>query len=283
MRRLRLRLRRHRGDRRRRPARGADADLPARRRVVRRARWRPATGRARRRPRGEPRRGRGRRGRDPASGAGAARLRSGPDELRGAAPGGRARRGGRGRRRSRGRQRGVLAFQAIGASTATFGEIRDRAELVVVWRADPAATNPRLLGRLRLDRAARGRGRSSSSTRGAPPPPTRPTRSSSSTPRCDFEALWALRALVGDAPLDRDRIGDLPLAGLDDLAERLRGARHVALIHGALDELGALALSSLVRDLSRDRHAVTLGAARRRQRARRRGRDRLADRLRRAR
>ena len=48
------------------------------------------------------------------------------------------------------------AYQAIGASTATFGEIRDRAELVVVWRADPAVTHPRLLGRLRLDRAARG-------------------------------------------------------------------------------------------------------------------------------
>ena len=71
----------------------------------------------------------------------------------------------------------------------------------------------------------------------------------------DFEALWALRALVAGAPLDRDRAGELPL---DDLAERLRAARHVAFLHGALDELEALALLSLVRDLSRDRHAVTL-------------------------
>ena len=39
------------------------------------------------------------------------------------------------------------AYQAIGSSTATFGEIRDRAELVVVWRADPIDTNPRLLER----------------------------------------------------------------------------------------------------------------------------------------
>src|SRR4051812_42832991 len=29
------------------------------------------------------------------------------------------------------------AYQAIGSSTATFGDIRDRAELVVAWRADP--------------------------------------------------------------------------------------------------------------------------------------------------
>ena len=34
------------------------------------------------------------------------------------------------------------------------------------------------------------------------------------------------------------------------------------MIHGDLDELGALALSALVRDLARDRHAVTLGLRR---------------------
>ena len=43
-----------------------------------------------------------------------------------------------------------FAYQTIGASTATFGEIRDRAELVVAWRADPVVTHPRLLERLRV-------------------------------------------------------------------------------------------------------------------------------------
>src|SRR4051812_7113696 len=43
-----------------------------------------------------------------------------------------------------------LAFQARGASTATLGEVRDRADTVVVWRADPVVTHPRLLERLRL-------------------------------------------------------------------------------------------------------------------------------------
>jgi formylmethanofuran dehydrogenase subunit B len=154
---------------------------------------------------------------------------------------------------------GILAYQAVGSSTATLGEIRDRAELVVAWRADPAVTNPRLLGRLRLDRATRGSRvlvvvdaqRSATAEEADAFVELDPAR--------DFEALWALRALTGDAPLDRDRAGELPLDGLDELAERLRGARHVALIHAALDELAALALLSLVRDLSRDRHAVTLG------------------------
>jgi formylmethanofuran dehydrogenase subunit B len=152
-----------------------------------------------------------------------------------------------------------LAYQAIGSSTATFGEIRDRAQLVVAWRADPAATNPRLLGRLRLDRGARG-------------PRTLVVVDATSTATAqeadafveldaaqDFEALWALRALVTRAPLDRERAGGLPLDALGELAERLLGVDHLAVIHGALDELSALALFSLVRDLARDRHAVTLG------------------------
>ena len=42
------------------------------------------------------------------------------------------------------------AFSARGASTAMLGDIRDRAEVVVLWRADPATTHPRLLERLRL-------------------------------------------------------------------------------------------------------------------------------------
>ena len=115
-----------------------------------------------------------------------------------------------------------LAYAAIGSSTATFGEIRDRAELVVVWRAD----NPRLLERLRPRALVELDG--------------------------DFETLWELRARVKGAPL-RD-----PTPELDDLARRLLDARHVAFIHGALDELDALALFELVRDLNRDRHAVTL-------------------------
>ena len=155
-----------------------------------------------------------------------------------------------------------LAHQAIGSSTATFGEIRDRAGLVVAWRADPALTNPRLLGRLRLDRAARG-----SRTLVVVDAHRTATAEEADVfveldAARDFEALWALRALVGRAPLDRERAGELPLGALDELADRLAGARHVALLYGAEaahDELGALALFALVRDLSRDRHAVALG------------------------
>ena len=40
---------------------------------------------------------------------------------------------------------GAPAFPLRGSSTATLGEIRDRSELVVVWREDPETTHPRLL------------------------------------------------------------------------------------------------------------------------------------------
>jgi formylmethanofuran dehydrogenase subunit B len=150
---------------------------------------------------------------------------------------------------------GGSAYPTIGSSTATFGEIRDRAELVVVWQADPAVTNPRLLGRLSLDRASR-------SSRALVVVDTQRTATAEEADAFvgldaarGFEALWALRARVGGG----DRIEEPPL---DDLAERMLAARHVALLHGGVDELSALALFSLVRDLSRDRHAVTLGLRR---------------------
>ncbi|HEX6743286.1 MAG TPA: hypothetical protein VF087_03710 [Solirubrobacteraceae bacterium] len=153
-----------------------------------------------------------------------------------------------------------LAHQALGSSTATFGEIRDRAELVVAWRADPVVTHPRLLGRLRLERGARG-------ARTLVVVDERRTATAEEADAFveldaaqDLEALSALRALVASVPLDGDRVS--ALEGLRELAERLRSAEHVAVLYGAGvagDELGALALFALVRDLARERHAVTLG------------------------
>ena len=43
---------------------------------------------------------------------------------------------------------GAPAVPLRGASTATLGEIRDRSQVVVVWREDPETTHPRLLERL---------------------------------------------------------------------------------------------------------------------------------------
>ena len=151
------------------------------------------------------------------------------------------------------------ASQALGVSTATFGDIRDRAELVVAWRADPVATNPRLLPRLRLDRAGRAAERTlvvvdaqRSATAGEA------DEFIELAPELDFEALWALRALARDVPLDRDLAARLPLDALGQLARRLRASRYGAVLHAPAGYANALALLALVRDLARVAHVVAL-------------------------
>jgi formylmethanofuran dehydrogenase subunit B len=151
------------------------------------------------------------------------------------------------------------ASQAIGLSTATFGDLRDRAELVVVWRADPVTSNPRLLPRLRLDRA----GRAVDRTLVAVDAQRTATAQEADEfielpPELAFEALWALRALIRDVPLDRDLAARLPLDPLEQLAGRLRGCSYGAVLHGPAGYANALALLALVRDLARFTHVVAL-------------------------
>ena len=151
------------------------------------------------------------------------------------------------------------ASEAIGLSTATFGDLRDRAELVVVWREDPVASNPRLLPRLCLDRAGRATGRTlvvvdAQRTATA----DEADEFLELAPELDFEALWAVRALVRDVPLDRDLAARLPLDALEQLAGRLRACEYGAVLHGPAVYVNALALLALVRDLARVAHVVAL-------------------------
>jgi len=141
-----------------------------------------------------------------------------------------------------------LAFQARGASTATLGEVRDRADVVVVWRADPATTHPRLFERLRLPDAGR-------------PLIVVDERQTATAAQADtflelpagrdVEALWTLRALIRDAPVASE-------PPLDDLAARLRGFRYAAILHHVHGHVEALGLHALVRDLSQVTHAVAV-------------------------
>src|SRR5690606_31773960 len=46
------------------------------------------------------------------------------------------------------KQASLLATQRVGLSTCTLGEIRHRADLIIIWGADPISSHPRLLERL---------------------------------------------------------------------------------------------------------------------------------------
>ena len=162
-----------------------------------------------------------------------------------------------------------LAFQARGASTATLGDVRDRADVVVIWRADPATTHPRLLERLRLPDANRELivvdERRTATAEEADTFIELPADR-------DVEALWTLRALVREAPVASD-------APLDDLAARLRGSRSAAILHHVRGQVEALGLQRarprpLPGHARRHRDAPPRG-----QRRRRRGRARVADRV----
>jgi formylmethanofuran dehydrogenase subunit B len=162
------------------------------------------------------------------------------------------------------------AAQDVGLSTATFGDVRDRADLAVVWRADPVVSNPRLLPRLRLDRAGRAAG-GGDRERTLVVIDGRRTATADEAdafielpPELDFEALWTMRALVRGVPLDRELAAQLPLTALGQLADRLRACRYGAVLHGAglaasaAGYVDALALLALVRDLARRAHVVAL-------------------------
>src|SRR5947207_11870564 len=153
----------------------------------------------------------------------------------------------------------AAASQAIGLSTSTFGDLRDRAEFVVVWRADPVASNPRLLPRLRLDRA----GRAAERTLVVVDAQRTATADEADEfielpPELDFEALWVMRALVREVSLDSDRAARLPLGHLERLAGGLRACSYGAVLHGPAGYANALALLALVRDLARVAHVVAL-------------------------
>jgi formylmethanofuran dehydrogenase subunit B len=148
---------------------------------------------------------------------------------------------------------GAPAIPLRGASSATLGEIRDRSQLVIIWREDPEATHPRLLERLDVD----GEGRTLVVIDDA---------DTATVGRADVRLTWPreddLRALTSLHVLERGlevRSGDLV-----DLIERLHAVPHAAFIYGAGLTAGAggqrraLALHELVRELCQERHAVTL-------------------------
>ncbi len=160
---------------------------------------------------------------------------------------------------------GGPAVPLRGASSATLGEIRDRSRLVVIWREDPETTHPRL-----LDRLGFGGGDA------APLPDDDRTlvvvggRDTATAARADERLRWArerdLEALTQLHALHRglrSRPSDLA-AELDRLLVRITAVPHVAFVYGSGLAAGAggqrraLALHELVRDLSHERHVVTL-------------------------
>lgn len=135
----------------------------------------------------------------------------------------------------------IQAFQNVGKTTSTLGEIKNRSDLVIYWGANPAANQPRLLSKQTVDPPGlfvpRGR-----KDRTLVVVDIRPTETSAQAdlflqikPGSDFECLWTLRALAAGIELDAKLVLDqtgIELSVWLDLMNRMKRAQYGALLFG---------------------------------------------------
>jgi formylmethanofuran dehydrogenase subunit B len=154
---------------------------------------------------------------------------------------------------------GTPAVSLRGASSATLGEIRDRARLLVIWREDPETSHPRLLERLGFGRDASERTLVVIGDRDTSTAARAEHRVGWDAGR-DLEALVALHAMQRGVAASADDLA----SQLARLLALIEAVPHVAFVYGTALTTGAggqrraLALHELVRALCRERHAVTL-------------------------
>jgi formylmethanofuran dehydrogenase subunit B len=133
-----------------------------------------------------------------------------------------------------------MAFQGVGEVTCSLGEVKNRADLVIFWGSNPAESHPRHWGRY------------STMPKGLFVPNGRKDRTvvvvdvrrSKSVPaadiflqikpRKDFEALWALRALVKGIELDASVAEEtgIPLEQMKDLVQQMKTCKFGILFFG---------------------------------------------------
>ncbi len=133
-----------------------------------------------------------------------------------------------------------MAFQGTGESTASLGEIKNRADFILYWGGNPVEAHPRHFERYSAKAKAAylpgGR-----ADRAIVMVDVRKTRSASEAdiflqvkPGSDFEVLWALRALVRGKYVDdtiEARTG-IPLEALQDLVERMKNCQFGVIFFG---------------------------------------------------
>ena len=134
-----------------------------------------------------------------------------------------------------------IAFQNVGEVTCSLGEVRNRADLIIFWGSNPAESHPRHFTRYSL--MPKGmfvpRGRKD---RSCVVVDVRRTKSAKAAdvfiqvkPRCDFEALWTLRALAQDIDLEPEQVEadtGQPLTVWQDLMGRMKAAKFGVIFFG---------------------------------------------------
>jgi formylmethanofuran dehydrogenase subunit B len=155
-----------------------------------------------------------------------------------------------------------MAIQQVGESTSSLGEVRNRADLVLFWGADPAQSHPRHFERYSVDPAGLfvPRGRADRTVVVIDSEETATSRLADVflkiRPDADFEVIWSLRQLLRGISLPPSFDAGVPARQLQDLADRMTACRYGAVFFGlglaqrGIGHKNVEALLSLVDDLN---------------------------------
>jgi formylmethanofuran dehydrogenase subunit B len=156
----------------------------------------------------------------------------------------------------------IMAIQQVGESTCSLGEVRNRADLVVFWGADPAVTHPRHFERYSADAAGLfvPGGRADRHIVVIDSEVTETSRLADTFIHIqrdtDFELIWALRQLLRGIELPESFDIGLPHKLLRRLAEQLSSCHYGAVFFGlglaqrSIGHKNVEALLKLVEDLN---------------------------------
>ncbi|MBX6365842.1 MAG: formylmethanofuran dehydrogenase subunit B, partial [Gemmatimonadetes bacterium] len=153
----------------------------------------------------------------------------------------------------------LLAFPRIGQVTATLGEVRNRADLLVFWGVDPDTVHPGFMARYAAPAPDAPPRTVLAVDVGAARAPADIAERIEVPAEREVEVLWALRARIRGRRIDAPHgaADGWPDVRLRELAARLLGCRYGVILHDAeppaerRDPMRAMALAALVADANR--------------------------------
>lgn len=156
----------------------------------------------------------------------------------------------------------IMAIQQVGESTCSLGEVRNRADLVIFWGADPAKSHPRHFERYSVD--AKGlfvpRGRADRHIVVIDSEETETSQLADTfikiRPGADFDTIWAIRQLLRGIEIPETADVGVPRLQLQELSQQMASCRYGAVFFGlglaqsGLGHTNVEALLRLVKDLN---------------------------------
>ncbi len=155
----------------------------------------------------------------------------------------------------------IVAMQSVGISTCTMGEVKQRADVVLFWGADPTATHPLLYERF-LDPPGTfvSQGRHLIAV-GARENNNRVDEFLQIDKSETLSVLTALRAIIGGIEVSQELIGEIRFEQLKRLASRLQKANYSVIFFGPEigDSAEIEAIYLLVRQLNAKSRSAAIG------------------------